>query len=689
MTSRRAAVLALLVTASLTVLAQTQGTITITTPSPLPTGFVDQVYAPVQLMTDAQGLLAWSTSGLPPGLMLNSNSGIISGTPIESGSYVFVVSVRTIQSDFPASGSKQFTLNVALGPLSIVETSIPIGIQNAAYTATLTASGGLPPYQWSFATTDSQGLAIDPNTGTITGTPKNNGSFVLAVKVTDSIAETFSRGFSFFVATPLTVLTSSLPNGAAGTPYSQTLSAGGGQAPYTWSISTGTLPPGLQVDSFGRITGTPTTNGVYQFTVQVSDVGKRTATQALSITIGPGLTITTSSLPGGAAGVAYSQTLAASGGQPPYVWALASGALPAGLQLDASSGTISGTPAAAGTFPFTVSATDAAKQTAQKPLTIVVTDALTITTGNLSATVGVSFSQTLAATGGTPPYTWSVTAGSLPAGLSLDASSGTISGTPTAGGSTNVTITVSDARGLTAPKTLAIAVNLPSVPTVTIGGVPDTSGPGQQPQVTISLSGAYPVDVSGTITLTFASSVGGDDQMIQFSNGSRTLNFTVPAGSTQGVFSGVSSASVLTGTVAGSITLTVSLSAGGANITPNPPPTKTIVTSPTVPFIQTVSLVPGTGGFTVVVTGFSSTREVISGLFHFAPATNATLTQSDITVQLGSAFTTWYQNSASNAFGSLFTLTIPFTVSGSATSVVSVTVTLTNTRGNSNPVSPQ
>ena len=640
-------------------------------------------------MTDAQGLLAWSTSGLPPGLMLNSNSGIISGTPIESGSYVFVVSVRTIQSDFPASGSKQFTLNVALGPLSIVETSIPIGIQNAAYTATLTASGGLPPYQWSFATTDSQGLAIDPNTGTITGTPKNNGSFVLAVKVTDSIAETFSRGFSFFVATPLTVLTSSLPNGAAGTPYSQTLSAGGGQAPYTWSISTGTLPPGLQVDSFGRITGTPTTNGVYQFTVQVSDVGKRTATQALSITIGPGLTITTSSLPSGAAGVAYSQTLAASGGQPPYVWALASGALPAGLQLDASSGTISGTPAAAGTFPFTVSATDAAKQTAQKPLTIVVTDALTITTGNLSATVGVSFSQTLAATGGTPPYTWSVTAGSLPAGLSLDASSGTISGTPTAGGSTNVTITVSDARGLTAPKTLAIAVNLPSVPTVTIGGVPDTSGPRQQPQVTISLSGAYPVDVSGTITLTFASSVGGDDQMIQFSNGSRTLNFTVPAGSTQGVFSGVSSASVLTGTVAGSITLTVSLSAGGANITPNPPPMKTIVTSPTVPFIKTVSLVPGTGGFTVVVTGFSSTREVISGLFHFAPATNATLTQSDITVQLGSAFTTWYQNSASNAFGSLFTLTIPFTVSGSATSVVSVTVTLTNTRGNSNPVSPQ
>src|ERR1043166_6952355 len=145
MTSRRAAVLALLVTASLTVLAQTQGTITITTPSPLPTGFVDQVYAPVQLMTDAQGLLAWSTSGLPPGLMLNSNSGIISGTPIESGSYVFVVSVRTIQSDFPASGSKQFTLNVALGPLSIVETSISIGIQNAAYSATLTASGGRPP----------------------------------------------------------------------------------------------------------------------------------------------------------------------------------------------------------------------------------------------------------------------------------------------------------------------------------------------------------------------------------------------------------------------------------------------------------------------------------------------------------------------------------------------------------------
>jgi hypothetical protein len=226
------------------------------------------------------------------------------------------------------------------------------------------------------------------------------------------------------------------------------------------------------------------------------------------------------------------------------------------------------------------------------------------------------------------------------------------------------------------------------VSTVTIS-VTGAIGAAQQLPVSLSLASPYPSDITGTITLTFASSVGGDDQMIQFSNGSRSLSFTIPAGNTQAIFTPANPA-VLTGTVAGTIILTAALSAAGVDITPSPQPTKTITTTANVPFIQTVSLVQGTGGFNVVVTGFATSREIISGLFHFAPATNTTVAQSDITVQLTSAFSAWYQNPASNAFGSEFTLTVPFTVTnGNAASVVAVTVTLTNSKGNSNSVSPQ
>ncbi len=244
-------------------------------------------------------------------------------------------------------------------------------------------------------------------------------------------------------------------------------------------------------------------------------------------------------------------------------------------------------------------------------------------------------------------------------------------------------------RHRSARRIVTFPLATPSLPAVTIGG-PATSGPAQQPAVTIALASAAPADFTGTFTLTFASSVGGDDQMIRFSNGTRTANFTIAAGSTAASFSGSPSIAVLTGTVAGTITLTATFSSAGNDVTPSPAPSHTIMTTANVPFIQTVSLVQGTGGFSVVVTGFSTTREVVSGLFHFAPATNSTVAQDDITVQLGSAFSAWYSNSASNASGSLFTLTVPFTVAnGNPGSIVAVTVTLTNTRGTSNPVSPQ
>ena len=228
----------------------------------------------------------------------------------------------------------------------------------------------------------------------------------------------------------------------------------------------------------------------------------------------------------------------------------------------------------------------------------------------------------------------------------------------------------------------------PALPAVTIGGLPASSGPAQQPGMTISIASAYSVAITGTATLTLASSVGGDDQTIQFGSGGRTVSFAIPAGSTQANFSGVASVPVLTGTVAGTITITLDLMASGTDVTPTPAPAATIALITTPAFIQTVRFGTSTAGaFTVVVTGFSTTRDMATGLFHFAPSSNATLATTDVTVSLGQAFSLWYSNSASNATGSEFQLTVPFTTTnGPSADVIAVTVTLTNSKGTSSAV---
>jgi hypothetical protein len=749
-------------------------------PAPLPLAPVGQRYSG-QLTATPSGA-TWTLSAntpLPPGLSLSS-SGLFSGIPTTPGAYSL-----TIQAAVPGYQTAQstITLFVTNGPLGIVQTSLPVAVQNTAYPATtLTGSGGLPPYQWS--TSNTLGMSIGATTGTITGTPTTAGAQSLPITVSDTTGATFTETFSLLVLTPLSVVTTSLPSGSIGSPYSQSLQGGGGQAPYTWSLAPGSgpLPLGLSLSTTGSISGTPTANGVSSFTVQLTDGGQRVATKTLSITIsGQTLTITTPSLPNGSIGVAYSQTLAASGGTPPYTWAIASGSLPAGLSLNVKSGTlsgtpsgapatftftvqvtdsttgpapltaqkaftlsitppaptittlslpngsigvayaqtlqasggtppytwslasgslpagltlnpttgsISGTPTAGGPFAITVMVTDSASQTAQQKLAFTITTALTITTGNLSATVGSTFSQSISASGGATPYSFALTGGTLPAGLTFTASSDSLSGTPSAAGTFTVTFTVTDANKTTASATITISVNAPALPAITF-----TVGTGSQPPVTLCLGSAFPETVTGTLTASFqaTSSVAvGTDQSIQFilpgttKGTGPTVSFSLPVcGQT------TPSAAVTMGTVAGTITIAAQLTANGVNITPSNITPQTISVAAAPPVIQSVNLTPGSSSASVSVIGYSSTREVISGVFTFAPATGSTLSQSAITVQLGSAYTTWYQSTASEAYGSLFQLTVPFTTSGSGFDVVAVTVTLTNTKGASTAVSTQ
>jgi hypothetical protein len=161
---------------------------------------------------------------------------------------------------------------------------------------------------------------------------------------------------------------------------------------------------------------------------------------------------------------------------------------------------------------------------------------------------------------------------------------------------------------------------------------------------------------------------------------------------TQGLFTTISSGTpaIVTGTVAGTITLTASMSAGGLDITPSPAPTKTITIAPAVPVITSVTLQQVTGGLNVVVTGYSNTREVSSGTFAFTVSSGNTLSVANLVVTLSSAFASWFGNPSSNATGGQFKLTVPFSVTqGAASAVTKVTVTLTNAQGASTAVSSQ
>jgi mono/diheme cytochrome c family protein len=178
---------------------------------------------------------------------------------------------------------------------------------------------------------------------------------------------------------PLAISTSTLPGAFVGSAYSQTLAATGGKTPYTWSRSAGTLPTGLAISSSGVISGTPSATGTFSFTVKVTDSAAASITKSLSIVVTTGtapLSISTSSLPGGTVGTAYSQTLAATGGTAPYRWSY-NGSLPPGVAVT-SAGAVTGTPTTAGSYSFTVLVSDAKSATATKALSVAIAAAPTV-----------------------------------------------------------------------------------------------------------------------------------------------------------------------------------------------------------------------------------------------------------------------------------------------------------------------
>jgi hypothetical protein len=457
----------------------------------MPSAIVGTPYVEALDASGGTPAYSWSiTSGsLPSGLTLTPSTGIITGTPKVGGK--FSVDIAVTDSSSPSQKkSTALTISVAAPPLSIPALTLPSVTAGTSYSQSLQATGGTAPYTWSISSGRlPAGLTLTPSTGIISGTPTASGtaSFTATVRDSESPAKSASLATSIVVdATSLKIGTLTLPSVTVGTAYSQTLQATGGTAPYTWSISSGVLPAGLSLaSSTGVISGTPRTSGVATITASVKDSGSpaQSTSASMSITVAAtALSIVASALPSVTVGTAYSQMLKATGGTTPYTWSITSGKLPAGLTLTSSTGTISGTPTTSGTSTFTATVTDRSSpvQSASTTGSVVVSaTALSIVPSTLpSVTVGTTYSQTLKATGGTKPYTWSITSGNLPAGLTLASAAGTISGTPTTSGTSTFTATVTDSSsptksasttGSVVVSATALSIVASTLPSVTVG----------------------------------------------------------------------------------------------------------------------------------------------------------------------------------------------------------------------------
>jgi hypothetical protein len=668
-------------------------TLSITTTT-LPAAVAGVSYSQALAATGGVPPYSWSVAlgALPPGITLNSSSGVLSGMPVAAGSFPFTIQVADSAA---VTASRDYALTVAAGLTITTPTQLSSGALYTPYLATLTATGGKTPYMWSLASGSlPAGLTINAGAGIISGTPTAGGNFSFVVQVADSAAATASRAMTLAITSSLTIAsTSQLAAGTVGGTYSHTLTVTGGTAPYTWSITSGQLPASLTLNSStGVISGTLSAAGSFSFTVQVSDSTGQAATQALTLTVAATLGITSeTALPNGSAGSSYSFTLAASGGTPPYVtWAVTSGFLPAGLSLDAATGTISGTPSLAATFSFTVQVRDTAGKTATKALVLTIAPAaLAITTGSAlpSGVYGTAYAQTLQATGGAPPYAWSLSSGALPEGLTLEAGGG-ITGTPAAVQAAAFTVQVTDSARKTATKSFTLAIDPPLAPAVQVTGPAELSDPATQASLKLSLAEAFPLEITGQVALSFQPDAvqPADDPAIQFSTGGRTVRFQIPANSTEGAFSG-GTVALQTGTVAGTITLRVSLEAGGKDVTPTPAPTRTVRILRAAPVIPSVRLTRTSSGFEVLVTGFSTPREVTSATFRFSSAPDANLQTAEVTLPMTQLAGPWYQSQESWQFGSQFALRQSFTVQGDINAVAAVAVVLTNSVGSSQATS--
>ncbi len=667
--------------------AQATATLTLTVAKPLtlttsglPESEVKVPYSVTLGAAGGSGTYRWSGRSLPNGLSVDPSSGTISGTPQVPGTFDQVSLCVSDQTG--AQVCQRFSVTV-VAALAVSTGSLPGAEEGEAYTPySLLAAGGVPGYTWSVAGVSTPGYPLPgwlsvASDGTLTGTPPASAgakTYAVPVEVTDGLGGTASANLTLSVGGPVEISSSTLPAGEINRPYQVTLQATGGvpfpsrgQGPYyEWFLPSGSLPPGLSLDSrTGVISGTDTTPGAatYDFTVAVEDSLSDTASAKLSIAVDIAPSVGTQGLPPAPVSSAYSAQLEANDGVTPYAWSLAVGSsLPGWLSLS-SSGLLSGTPGASdvGQASFTVEVTDAAGGTATRALSVKVTPArLEITTPATlpPATPGQAYSETLTASGGYPPYDWYVVTSLLPGWLALSYSNGaySLNGTPpqsAAGVSSTFELEVMDSTGApsAAKGTFTLAVSAPKLAITTTS-----------PLARATAGASYSVTLAAT---------GGD--------GSYT--WSVPAGSALPAWLSLSTGGVLSGTppdAAAGTTISVAVEASDTETTPqHATATLSLPVRAAPPTITTTSPLPGaTTGVayseTLVAAGGTTPYTWRYQVESFHPAwlvlsTSGALSGTPPATAGGRAFTLSVQVTDAAGNSSVATLSLP--VIGAAVSV--------------------
>ncbi|MCX6855841.1 MAG: putative Ig domain-containing protein, partial [Verrucomicrobia bacterium] len=236
------------------------------------------------------------------------------------------------------------------------------------------------------------------------------------------------RGCPAFTISP-----STLPSAVQDAAYSRTLTASGGVSPYTWNIVSGELPVGMSLSSSGVISGTTPLLDVSIFSIQVTDAKGCSTIQSYALnSLCPVISLSPTTLTSATRLSAYTQAMTITGGRAPYIVSVTTGALPTGLLIDTNN-QITGIPTAApGNYSFTLTATDAAgcSATLDYSLTVVCPSIALAPIALPTATVAGAYLTSLTPSGGTGPYSFAVSSGTLPTGLGLNTSTGVLSGTP-------------------------------------------------------------------------------------------------------------------------------------------------------------------------------------------------------------------------------------------------------------------
>ena len=298
----------------------------------------------------------WSILNLPAGLTLDPATGVITGSTFVAPGLYGVYPTFTETSTGRAV-QKALGLNVVGAPLAITTPAVlPDGHRLGAYSVTFTKTGA--PGSW-VATQVPEGFTLNAETGTLTGTPTVAGIYALYITFNETGGGTVTKIFSLTVLQPK-ITTTSVPDGTTGTPYSFQFTKTGLDG--TWE-NNGFLPEGFTLSPSGLLTGTPTEAGDFFFQVVFTETstGASSKNGFLLHVSDPGApTITTTSLPAGTIGTAYSATLAATpaGG----TWSITTGSLPVGLSLNPTTGAITGTPTVAENAQFVVTYTQGGKK---------------------------------------------------------------------------------------------------------------------------------------------------------------------------------------------------------------------------------------------------------------------------------------------------------------------------------------